>query len=144
MVHIHWASHARNQRSHARLHIFSGNKLYGLHKYTAFFYHIVIVYVRNYHNMVKKYCFEALLQKKNWSLAWDHWFCARDAQCMCTITLTLRVTSLLSKHDLTLFCLVSRVNNFIAVSTTRLKLLTTWDDWYGIWATPYFQIQCPS
>jgi len=29
-----------------------------------FFYHIVIVYVRNYQNMVKKYCPEALHEKK--------------------------------------------------------------------------------
>ena len=51
-----------------------------------FFYHIVIVHVRNYHNMVKKYCLEALHEKKkNWSHAWDHWFRAWDAQCMCTI-----------------------------------------------------------
>ena len=35
-----------------------------MHKYTVFFYHIVIVYVRNYHNMVKKYCLEALHEKK--------------------------------------------------------------------------------
>ena len=26
--------------------------------------YIVIVYVRNYHNMMKKYCFEALNEKK--------------------------------------------------------------------------------
>ena len=86
MVHIHWASHARNQWSHARLHIFPGNKLYGIHKYTVFVYHIVIVYVRSYHNMVKKYCCEVLHEKKKLSLAWDHWFRAWDAQCMCTIT----------------------------------------------------------
>ena len=30
-----------------------------------FFYHIVIVYVRNYLNIVKKYCLEALHEKKN-------------------------------------------------------------------------------
>ena len=41
--------------AHARLHNFSDNKLYGMHKYTIFFHHIVIVLVRNYHNMVKKY-----------------------------------------------------------------------------------------
>ena len=60
MVHIHWASHARNQWSHARLHIFPGKKLNGIHKYTVFFNHILIVYVRNYHNKVKKYCLEAM------------------------------------------------------------------------------------
>ena len=64
MVHILWASHARNQWSDARLHIFLGNKLYGIHKYTVFFYQIVIVYVRYYHNIVKKYCLEALHEKK--------------------------------------------------------------------------------
>ena len=85
MENIHWASHARNQWSHARLHIFAGNILYGILNYTVFFYHIVIVYVRNYHNMVKKYCLEALHEKKKLSLAWDHWFRAWDAQCMCTI-----------------------------------------------------------
>ena len=63
-MHIHWASDARDQWSHARLHNFPDNKLYGIHKYTVFFYHIVIVYVRNYHNMVKKYCLEALHEKK--------------------------------------------------------------------------------
>ena len=36
--------------------------------------------------MVKKYCLEALHEKKNWSLAWDHWFRAWEAQCMCTNT----------------------------------------------------------
>ena len=35
-----------------------------MHKYTVYFYHIVIVYVRNYHNMLKKYCLEALHEKK--------------------------------------------------------------------------------
>ena len=34
--------------------VIPGNKLYGILKYTVFFYHIVILYVRNYHNMVKK------------------------------------------------------------------------------------------
>ena len=48
-----------------QLYIFSGNKIDGIHGYTLFFYHVVIVYVRNYHNMVKKYCIEALLEKKN-------------------------------------------------------------------------------
>ena len=33
-----------------------GNQQYGIHKYTVFFYHIVMVYIRNDHNMVKKYC----------------------------------------------------------------------------------------
>ena len=37
MVHIHWASHARNQWSHVRPHIFPGNKLYGMHQYIVFF-----------------------------------------------------------------------------------------------------------
>ena len=57
-VHIHWASHARDPWSHARLHSFPGNQKCGLHKhiYTVFFHHIVIVFVRNYHNMVNKYC----------------------------------------------------------------------------------------
>ena len=56
MVHIHWASDERDQWSHARLHNFPGNKLYGIHKYAVFFYHIVIISDINYHNMVKKYC----------------------------------------------------------------------------------------
>ena len=55
-VHIHWASHARDPWSHARLHSFPGNQQCCLHMYTVFFHHIVIVFVRNYHNMVKKYC----------------------------------------------------------------------------------------
>ena len=41
-------------RSHARLNNFPGNKLCGIHKYTVFFYHIVIISDANYHNMVKK------------------------------------------------------------------------------------------
>ena len=40
------------------------NKLYGIHKHTVFFHHIVIVYIRNYHNMVKINCLEALHEKK--------------------------------------------------------------------------------
>ena len=55
MVHIYWVSDARDQWSHARLHKFPGNKLCGIYKYTILVYHIVIVYVRNDHNMVKKY-----------------------------------------------------------------------------------------
>ena len=43
MVHIHWASHARNQWSHARLHIFLGKQQCGIHMYAVFFHYIVIV-----------------------------------------------------------------------------------------------------
>ena len=53
-----------------------------MHKYTVFFYNIVIAYFKNYHNVVKNYCPEALHEKKNWSHEWDHWFRASDAQCM--------------------------------------------------------------
>ena len=56
MVHKHWASDARNQWSHARLHNFLCNQQCGMHMYTVFFHNIVIVLARNYHNMVKKYC----------------------------------------------------------------------------------------
>ena len=28
------------------------------------------------------------MRKKNWSLAWDHWFCAWDAQCKYTNTIS--------------------------------------------------------
>ena len=56
IVHIHWASDARDQRSHAGLHSFKANQQCGIHMYTAFFHYIVIVFVRNYHNMVNTYC----------------------------------------------------------------------------------------
>ena len=36
--------------------------------------------------MVKKYCLEALHEKKKLSLAWDQWFRAWDAPCICTIS----------------------------------------------------------
>ena len=55
MVHIHWASHARDPWSHARFHSFAGNPVV----YTfvhSIFHHIVIVSDKNYHNKVKKYC----------------------------------------------------------------------------------------
>ena len=52
MVHIHWASHARNQWSHARFQF-----LFLMQGFKALvFRHIVIVSDINYHNMVKKYC----------------------------------------------------------------------------------------
>ena len=90
MVHIHWASDARNQWSHSRLHNFPGNKLYGMHKNKILLYYIVIVYVRNDHTMVKNTLYlcipYSLLPGKLWSLAWDHWSRASDAQCMCTIS----------------------------------------------------------
>ena len=79
MVHIHWASHAWNQWSHARLQFFflmQGFK-------AVFFHHIVIVSDINYHNMVKNTVYlcipYSLLPEKMWSLAWDLWFRAWDA-----------------------------------------------------------------
>ena len=49
LVHIHWASHARNQWSHVRLQFF-----FLMQGFIAvFFHHIVIVSDITYHNMVK-------------------------------------------------------------------------------------------
>ena len=55
MVHIHWASDARDPWSHAGLPSFPDNQHHGMHMYTVFLYHIVIVSDKNYHNMVKNY-----------------------------------------------------------------------------------------
>ena len=54
MVHIHWTSDALDPWSHVRLYNFPGNKLYGIHKCTVFFHHIVTVSDKKMHNMVKK------------------------------------------------------------------------------------------
>ena len=78
MVHIHWASHARNQWSLARLHIFSGNKLYGIHKYTVFFTILWKFMSDTITIWWKNTALKPYMRKKNWCLAWD-------AQCMCTI-----------------------------------------------------------
>ena len=56
VVHIHWASHARDPWSHATLHRFKGNQQCGMLMCIVFFHHIMIVFVRNYYNTVKKYC----------------------------------------------------------------------------------------
>ena len=56
MVHIHLASHARDQWSHGRLHIFLGNKLYGIHKYTVFFLPYCDHFRHKLSQYDKKYC----------------------------------------------------------------------------------------
>ena len=46
----------------ARLHIFLGNQKCGMHMSAVFFHHIVIVLVRNYHNMVKNTAYICILK----------------------------------------------------------------------------------
>ena len=58
LVHIHWASHARNQWLHTRLHIYL--QQCGIHMYTVFFHHIVKASDKNYHNTVKKILYKML------------------------------------------------------------------------------------
>ena len=92
-VHIHWASDARNQWSHSRLHSFPSNQQYGIHKNTVFF----LPYCDNFWHKLSKYgkknnvylCLPyCLFPAKLWSLAWDYGSRAWDAQCMCTFRMS--------------------------------------------------------
>jgi len=84
MVHIHWASHARNQWSHARLQFF-----FLMQGFTAvFFHHIVIVSDINYHNMVKKILYTYVYHVVYYPGRCEalHEITDEITQCMCTIS----------------------------------------------------------
>ena len=85
-AHVYWASHARDPWFHARLHSFPSNQQCGIHMYTVFVHHIIIVSDINYHNMVKNTVYICIphcwLPGKLWSLAWNHGSHALDSQCI--------------------------------------------------------------